>query len=124
MIRTYAKIMGFVLLLVGIMGFVPALTPNNMLFGLFMVDMVHNMVHILSGAIFVMAGYSRNEFTARRATLGLAIVYGLVTLLGFIMPDGNILGLFHVNMADNILHLAITASALVVALPQPYRTSY
>jgi hypothetical protein len=39
------------------------------------------------------------------------VVYGLVTILGFVM-GGDILGLFMVNAADNLLHLVIALVAL------------
>lgn len=35
MLKTYAKVFGFVLLILGILGFVPALTPNGHLLGIF-----------------------------------------------------------------------------------------
>jgi len=44
------------------------------------------------------------------------VVYALVTVLGLtpLVMDGSLLGLIPVNMADNVLHLAIAASALLV----------
>jgi hypothetical protein len=39
------------------------------------------------------------------------VVYGLVTVVGFLQGD-TVLGLIGVNMADNVLHLAIAAVAL------------
>ena len=50
-------------------------------------------------------------------TLKLFQVSGaLVTVLGFtpLVMDGSLLGLIPINMADNILHVAISASALLV----------
>lgn len=40
-------------------------------------------------------------------------VYGLVTIIGFIQPT-TMLGLIHVNLADNILHLQSAAASLIV----------
>jgi hypothetical protein len=119
MINNYAKTMGVILVLVGIFGFIPSLTPNGMLFGMFMVDSMHNIIHLVSGAIFLAAGFSDNWELCKRVTLLFAIVYGLVTLLGFISPDKVVLGM-HMNMADNVLHLAITASALIFGLQPRY----
>jgi hypothetical protein len=43
-----------------------------------------------------------------------------VTIVGFLRPDGApVLGM-PMNMADDVLHLAITVSALMFALPQRY----
>ena len=46
--RTVALVFGVVFLLVGILGFVPALTPGGALLGLFMVNGVHSVVHLSS----------------------------------------------------------------------------
>jgi hypothetical protein len=51
--------------------------------------------------------------------LVLGVVYGLVTILGFLTGDGKILGLISVNGADNLLHLVLTALFLFVGLKKP-----
>jgi hypothetical protein len=118
MLTTYAKVMGIILLAIGILGFIPGIAPNGMLFGIFMVNAWHNIVHLFSGLIFLAAAFSDNWELTRKVVLTFAIIYGLVTVLGFFTPDGGqVLGM-RVNLADDILHLAITASALLVALPQ------
>lgn len=41
----------------------------------------------------------------------------LVGILGFIpglAPDGMLLGLVHINLADNLLHLVVGAAAAIV----------
>ncbi len=45
---------GAVFVLIGVLGFVPAFTPQDsngmpLLLGLFMVGVVHNIIHLLSG---------------------------------------------------------------------------
>jgi hypothetical protein len=117
MATLFAKVMGPVLLLVGVAGFVPALAPEGMLLGLFMVNALHNVVHLASGAVFLWAAFSGTAETARATALGFGIVYGLVTVLGF--ATGGVFGLMSVNMADNVLHLGITLAALGVGLMKP-----
>lgn len=120
MLSIFAKILGAVFLLIGILGFIPQTAPDGMLLGIFMVDTTHNIIHILSGIVLLAVGLSDNFDLIRRVVLGFAIIYGLVTVLGFLAPDGSeILGM-HMNMADNILHLVITVAALMFALPQRY----
>ena len=113
MIR-YALILGITFLLLGILGFVPPLTPNDTLFGIFAVNTAHNLVHLLFGIIGIWAGLSEDPAKARGFTWSVLLVYGLVALLGIALtPDeGMLLGLVHVNMADHVLHLALTLSAL------------
>jgi hypothetical protein len=119
MINNYAKVMGVILLVVGILGFIPGITRHGMLFGIFMVDALHNIVHLISGAVFLAVGLSENWDSAKKVTLLFAAIYGLVTLMGFISPNHVVLGM-PMNMADNVLHLAITASALLFGLQPRY----
>lgn len=108
MLRKSALIFGIVLLAIGLLGFLPPLTPDNKLLGIFEVDTVHNLIHIVTGLAAILLSSSVRG--ARTFFQVFAIVYGLVTIAGFggLVDDGKLLGLFHINTADNFLHLAIT----------------
>jgi hypothetical protein len=54
MIKSAAILFGIVFLAVGILGFVPGVTTNEMLLGTFHVNAAHNVVHIASGIIFLL----------------------------------------------------------------------
>ena len=56
MVKAAAILFGLVFLVVGILGFVPAATNNEMLLGIFHVNLAHNIVHLASGAIFLLCG--------------------------------------------------------------------
>jgi len=113
----YCSIVGPVLILVGLLGFFADANFDTSTTGLqgdgflgFEVNGIHNVVHIASG-VFLLA-LAKKRKTARFATLAFGAIYGLVTLIGLI--DGNdVLGLFPVNPADNILHLVLSAAALL-----------
>ncbi len=122
MVNIYAKVVGALLFIVGILGGLPAFAPDGMLFGVFMVDTVHNLFHLISGLVLLAAGFGVQWELSRRLVLGFAIIYGLLTLAGFLAPADRVLGM-QFNMADNVLHLALTATALMFALPvQRYPT--
>lgn len=109
--KTWAMVFGVVFLAVGVLGFVPGISQDGMLLGLFEVDTTHNVIHLVSGILAlavatVATGYARLYFQV------FGVVYALVTVLGFV--QGTVLGLFTVNMADNVLHLAIAVLALWV----------
>lgn len=60
MAKTLGMLFGIVFLLVGILGFVPGISPPDangmpMLLHIFMVNTVHSVVHIASGLIFLLA---------------------------------------------------------------------
>lgn len=105
--KTVTWILSIVLVLVGILGFV-----NDPVLGLFEVDTVHNVIHLLSGIVGILA-VSSGESYARLFLIVFGIVYALVTIIGFV-NGGNILGLFQVNDADNYLHAAIAIVCLGV----------
>ena len=111
MVKTAAVIFGLVFLLVGILGFVPAVTKDEMLLGIFHVNFAHNIVHLASGAIFLLcgmagAGPSRTFFRI------FGIVYALVAALGFYYGDQPILGIVSNNMPDVWLHVVLAVVML------------
>jgi hypothetical protein len=116
MARQYNKILGIIFILLGILGFVPGITSNNLLLGIFMVDPPHNLVHLLSGLVLFFVGTRGTEAGARNVALLFGIIYGALTIYG-LMSGGVILGgLMMFNMPDNILHLVISVTALGVGL--------
>lgn len=115
MLKTAATVFGAVLLAVGIMGFLPFLTQpvagsdHRLLLGIFEVDAVHNVVHILTGGLALLAAGS--AMYARRYFQAFGVVYAIVFLIGLVQGD-TVLGLFPVNAADHVLHAAIAGLAL------------
>lgn len=108
MAKTYSMILGAVLLLVGIAGYV---TGGPALFG-FGLNSTHNLVHVLSGIVGLLAGFGGVKY-ARWYCLGFGAIYGLVTIAGF-LNVAQVVDLLNLNMADNVLHLVIAATALGV----------
>ncbi len=111
--ETVALVFGIVFLLIGILGFVPALTPGGALLGIFMVNPLHNIVHLLFGVLGIAAAMSGASVLYNRAA---GLIYLLLFVLGLIpalVPNGMLLGLVMINTADNFLHLVI---GLVLAL--------
>ena len=75
MVKTAAVLFGVVFLLVGILGFVPAVTKDQMLLGIFHVNAAHNCVHLLSGVVALLcgmcgAGASRWYFRSSASSTG------------------------------------------------------
>lgn len=114
--RAFAGIFGAVYLLVGLVGFAAtgfsgfAAASGDTLI-LFELNPLHNIVHILVGAL-LLAGAGQAAL-AKPIVLLVGIVYAVVGVLGFfaVGESWNILAL---NTADNFLHLATAAVALAV----------
>ena len=112
MIKKLATVFGVVLLLVGILGFVPGVTNSDgMLLGIFHVNALHNIIHLLSGAVALYAGMTSAK-TSKMYFQVFGIIYLLVAILGFVYGDKDILGLVSSNMADTWLHVVIAVVAL------------
>ena len=94
MTRRFALVVGIIYLIIGIAGFIPGLVQgqdypdlavdagSGALLGLFPVNVVHHLVHLLVGVLGI-AAY-RSFDTARLYSRGLAIVYGVLAVMGLI----------------------------------------
>lgn len=110
MFKLLAILFGIAFIFAGVAGFMPAFTTNGALLGIFEVDAMHNIVHIASGVVAIMA--STNLKWTKLYFLIFGLVYLLVGIVGFVR--GGDLFMMHVNLADNILHVGIGVLSLVI----------
>lgn len=107
--QNLARIFGYVFVAVGVLGFVPGITSSaGNLLGIFQVDTLHNIVHLLTGVLALVVARGSGEGT-RLYFQVFGVVYAIVTVLGFV--GGSVLGM-QMNGADNVLHLVIAVVAL------------
>ena len=59
--RMLALLIGVVFLAMGVAGFVPALTPGGMLFGVMPMDLLRSALFAVTGAVGIMIGLSRRR---------------------------------------------------------------
>jgi Domain of unknown function (DUF4383) len=127
--RIYAMVVGVVLVAAGVIGFFyeSAFTSDESVrkavFGLLDVNGWHNVVHIATGLVGILA--ARTLASARTFCLAFGIVYLAVCIWGFIVGnDGSILSIVPVNTEDNILHLLLAAGGFAAyAASAPARES-
>ncbi|HVF16254.1 MAG TPA: DUF4383 domain-containing protein [Steroidobacteraceae bacterium] len=112
--QTFARIYGIVFLIIGVGGFIPGLTQphthpdlavqagSGMELGLFPVNVLHNIVHVLFGAWGLFA--ARNFDSSRMYARVVAIAYGLLTILGLIPATNTTFGLIPIYGHDVWLH--------------------
>lgn len=114
--KMVAMIAGAVLALVGLLGFV----MESPLLGLFHVNLLHNLVHLLSGVVLLGAAFMNNGANARITLLVLGVVYAIVTILGFVAPGltGSLIGGETASelLYDNVLHLILAVVFIGVPL--------
>jgi hypothetical protein len=113
--RIVATVFGAVYVLVGLLGFAVTggvgfvATEGGLLLGIFEVNPLHNIAHLLIGGALLIAGLA-NVRAAKVTNTVVGAAYLLLGIVGFFIADtgANILAL---NTADHFLHLA---SALVL----------
>ena len=115
----YCLLGGLALLLAGIFGFIADAgfdTGDDVQGGSFIgfeVNAIHNLIHVASGALLLVA--SRRRVSARPVAIGFGLVYGVVAVIGLV--DGSdVLGLIPINSADNVLHVALALLGIVTGL--------
>ena len=79
MAKTIATILGVAFLVVGVLGFIaPGL-------GGFHLSLVHNLVHIISGAVALYLGLKGTLASARLFCIVFGVVYGLLGVAGYVL---------------------------------------
>jgi uncharacterized protein DUF4383 len=116
-------VLGVIYIVVGVLGFVPPLLTSptdapplavnqayGYLFGLFPVNILHSLVHLAVGVWGVFAARSSLGVLggARTYAASVAIIFGVLTVMGFIPRLNTVFGLIPLFGHDVWLH-ALTA---------------
>ena len=118
--RNFALVIGIIYLAAGVLGFVPPLIMappagapdvgihafHGYLLGLFPVNLMHNLVHLAIGAWGIAA--ARTMAGARMYSKSLAVIYGVLAVMGLIPGLNTMFGLAPIHGNDVWLH-ALTA---------------
>ena len=103
------QILGAILVLVGLLGFV-----QNPVLGIFGVNALHNLIHLLSGALLLYAAMA-SGITLGTAARTLGIIYAVVAIAGFIPGLNTMVDQLIVNnVADTLLHAALAVLLLYI----------
>lgn len=126
-------VVGAAFLLVGVLGFIPGITTNfgemagaghesmAMLFGVFQVSVLHNLLHLAFGVLGVLA--SRNTAAARAFLLVGGVVYLALWVYGLVTSETSSANFVPLNTADNWLHLALGVGMVLLGLVMPRRAT-
>lgn len=119
--KRIAQVFAAVFFIIGVAGFIPALAPANangqLLLHIFQVNTMQSVIHLLTaGAAF--AAFLGGSYYAATYFKVFGVVYAAVALWG--LPglvhtfNGVLFGLIHVNLATELLHIAIAVVSLYV----------
>jgi hypothetical protein len=117
--KNVALLLGFVFIAVGALGFIDNPIIGESPDAIFHADRLHNLVHIGSGVLFVLIALAATSMVK-----GFMVLFGLVYLaLGVIgymnfgkEGMGKVLGILHVNAADNYLHIGLGLVILLAGM--------
>lgn len=124
--RYFALVFGIVYLLIGILGLIPGLitpaaTPgvtlnvlNGLLLGVFPVNIVHTLVHLVIGIWGILA--YRTYTASRSYSVTVGIIFIVLFIMGLIPVLNVLFGLAPLGGADVWLHLVSGIVALAVGL--------
>ncbi len=117
---------GVVFLLVGILGFVPGITTHYSdmtfaghhsmakLLGIFMVSVLHNIVHLLFGIAGI--AMARKWSTARTFLIGGGVIYLVLWIYGLVIDQMSSANFIPINTADNWLHFVLGVGMIAVGV--------
>jgi hypothetical protein len=103
--RLYAKVVGVTIVLIGIGG---VLLGEKSLFGVLNIDIAEDVVHLVTGGLMAGVGFRGSDSAVRSVVGGLGVVYLLVAVLGFVVPD--LFGLLpheYKTVLDDLIHLSL-----------------
>lgn len=112
MAKNLTLIFGIVFVVVGLLGFIGGLGIVGPT-GIFATNTLHDVVHLLTGIVLILVAVSAPS-KSKSALIIFGVVYLLVTIVGFVVGEGEVLGIL-MNSADHYLHLVLTIVLLIGA---------
>jgi hypothetical protein len=108
--KAYAIVVGLVLLLVGIIGFVEG---DKMMMGLHF-NLIHNCIHVVSGLVGLAAGLAGGQKGGRAFAQVFGVVYTIVAIVGFAGAPVYIVTLLDLNIPMyNYIHVTVGVLGLI-----------
>jgi len=106
MAKTVCKVLGVILLLVGLLGFTHLLDPLGAHVG--PAHATHNLVHIVSGILSLYFGLAGSLSGAKGFCIVFGIVYGLLGVVGFVKGTLDIPALkLMLGHVDHVIHVVL-----------------
>ena len=118
--RLYAKVVGVIIVLIGVGG---VLLGEKSLLGILNIDIAEDVIHLVTGGLMAGVGFRGSDRAVRSVVGGLGVVYLLVGVLGFFVPD--LFGLLpheYKTVLDNLIHLSLGVLGITVGFLLGQRT--
>ena len=135
LVRRFALVMGVAFLLTGVLGFVPPLLTHpegaghaghaplrvnafeGYLLGLFHVNVLHSLVHVLFGVMGIVM--ARSFDSARLYARIVAVAYAVLAVMGLVPALNTVFGFIPIHGHDVWLHAVIALAAAYFGFAAP-----
>lgn len=111
--RVVALYLGLGYFFLGLLGLFAAPTLHEGTWTFFKLDIIDNLVHAIIGAIGVVAVFTGWSRLYNRLCGIFSALLGLIGLVPVLYFNGLLLGLTHVNLALNLVHVLVGIVAIV-----------
>ena len=108
-------IFGAFFVVVGLLGFHPQYTTNNLLFDTITADFMHNTLHIVIGILAITAA-ARGRTLSRIYLILAGIFFATLAIVGYYNGEGTLYGVVSINMNDDLFRAAVAIVALFFGL--------
>jgi hypothetical protein len=115
MLNRYLGLLGLALVVFGIFGFIHPISPKHYVFHIYLVTVALSVIYMVLGLLSLAASFLGARM-ARWTALTVGVLFAGLTVYGFIIGTGQMLGFIDVNLADSILHLFVALITLYLGL--------
>lgn len=111
MVRIAAFVIGLLLIIIAVLGFMPEFNQGGKFLGFFAINSISNIMHLATGVIGMMCGL-KNSKTSTYFFIAIGVIYAIMALLGIYDSTMAIFRFIAADGANNIFHAIIAAIAL------------
>jgi hypothetical protein len=119
MAKSYAIVIGAVLTLVGILGFIRGQAGMTMMGMSLQFSLIHNVIHLATGLLGLALGFAGGGKHARAFAQVFGVIYTLVAVLGFAHAPGFVVSMLNLNTSYNMIHLVVGLLGLLAGFAAP-----
>src|SRR5713226_9546346 len=112
--RILTIVLGILFTWVGFFGFFASLSMTVGMLFVFDVDLIHNLIHLITGLLALVATFAEWSRLFNRIFGVIYLIFGIAGLFPALYLGERLLGITHINAADNVLHIAVGLVACIV----------
>ena len=121
----YDRFVGFVLVIMSVLGITGTLVEGGSFLGLLTVTDANQLFYLACGSAMMVFGFECQDFTARRITLAFSLLFMAVALAAIVTPGGDVLGVLTLSApADIAFPMLLSMAGFTCTLPSRRQTTH